>query len=166
MDLSGLIDSYVSSGDMGNNYSALGSAIDSYANSGTDYDMSSSGLGGLDTGMLLNTLGRLGVGIGSGVSAYQSGNKPTYIPTTRWLGNGLAMTGLSSNLANRLSNLDQAYGSGRALSSLLGQGYSLFGNNELDSNINKNSSFDTNYDMYGKSNYGAVGNAIDDYMRR
>ena len=166
-----------------------GSGLDSFSfggdtglSLGGDYlssaDTSSLGggfnLGSLPWGTIFNTLGRLGAGIGSGVSAYQSGNQANYIPITRWAGNGLAYTDILNNMANKQNQLNQAYGSGRALSSLLGQGFSLFGNNNLDTNLGNNDYNlkledylggvnNSKYDTQG--NYSDIGNAIDKYIR-
>lgn len=169
----------------GSDYSAIGSGIDNYVKGiNTDYSPISSAIGdymgsadtssamsniggalkNADWGKIVNTLGRLGIGIGSGIAGYQAGQQATYIPYTRWLGNGLAQTGYINNSQNRSNQLNQAYGAGRALSSLLGQGYSLFGNNKLSSNLSDNPTY--NWDDYYKTNdnYGVIGRTINDYV--
>ena len=157
------INDYVS-GTSGDSYGAIGDAINSYVGSGNAGSSLGSSVGSLPWGKIFNTLGRLGIGIGSGISGYQSGQQAAYIPYTRWLGNGLAMTGIINNQANRQQGMNEAYGAGRALSSLLGQGYSLFGNNKLSSNLLDDSKY--NLDDYYKTNdnYGAIGRAINDYV--
>ena len=156
-DFSGLDTSWLS-GD------GIGSSIADGASSGGGFNF-----GSLPIGTIFNTLGRLGSGIGAGVSAYQSGQQSNYYPYTRWLGNGLAMTGLLNNMANKQNQLDQAYGSGRALSSMFGNGYSLFGNGKYNNDnlgtIQPGTLYNTNTnDIYGNGN-SIVSNAINDYMR-
>lgn len=105
----------------------------SWLNSGDAASSAGNILGNMDWGKVINTLGKLGSGIGGFMSAREAGNMPEYIPTTQWLGNGLARTGYISNAANKQNKLDQAAGATNALSSLFGKGYGLFGRGFGDS---------------------------------
>lgn len=106
----------------------------SWLNSGDTASTAAGALGNMDWGKIINTLGKLGAGIGGFISARQAGNMPDYIPTSQWLGNGLARTGYVSNAANKQNKLDQAAGATNAISSLFSKGYGLFGRGFGDSN--------------------------------
>ena len=117
-------------------------------------NLSSSGggfnLGSLPWGKITNVLGKLGAGIGSGVSAYQSQQQPDYIPYTRWLGNGLAMTGYINNTANKQNKLDQAAGIGQILGNFPGNFFGLFNkdNNSFFADLRKDADNITSRPMY------------------
>lgn len=165
---------------MSEGYSLIGNAINDYVGSGdtlgglSNIGSSTSSAGGFNFGSLpwstiIGTLGKLGSGIGTGVASYQAGNEADYIPYTRWLGNGLAMTGYLNNSQNKQNRLDQAFGAGNMLSSLFSNGFSLFGNgtsnNSLDELPTQYNIYDTNwYDDIYKSNT-PVGSAINNNMR-
>lgn len=145
----------------GSNYSIVGDAINNYtASEGsnpTSYNM--------DLGKLVNTIGRLGTGLGTGIAALQNQRQPDYFLDTQWLGNGLAKSNLRSNKQEKQNMLDQIFGAGNMLGSLFGNGYSLFGNNNGSLSTNLSSDIYSDYNPY-ISNGTAVGNAINDYMRK
>ena len=85
-------------------------------------------LGSLPWGNIIGTLGKLGAGIGGFISARGVNSMPDYIPTTQWLGNGLARTGFINNTQNKQNKLDQAAGATNAL----GQTFELFRNRYND----------------------------------
>jgi hypothetical protein len=89
-------------------------------------------LGSLPWGNIIGTLGKLGAGIGGFISAREANKTPYLVPTTQWLGNGLAKTGYVDMSKIRQNKLDQATGA----TSAVGQAFELFGNrlgkNKLD----------------------------------
>jgi len=165
----GAADNYIGGDGLSNlDTSWLSGAGDSLSSSGGGFNF-----GSLPWGTIASTLGRLGSGIGAGVSAYQAGQQPNYMFKTNWLGNGLAATGLINNSANRQNQMDQAFGTGNMLSSLFGKGFSLFGNGNYDKldtlptsyNITGSDIYNANLDDIYGGNYGAVGNAVNNYIR-
>lgn len=119
-------------------------------------------LGNLPWGQITNVLGKLGAGLGSGISAYQSGQQADYIPYTRWLGNGLATTSYINNTANKQNKLDQAVGSGQILGNFPGDLFGLFNKGTGEKNLThdlrqvNNQSITTPManSTYGNNNYG------------
>lgn len=166
-----------STGAIGNEIGGLDfSNLDtSWLNSGVGADtLGSAGgggfsLGSLPWGNITNVLGKLGAGIGTGVASYQAGQQPTYIPYTRWLGNGLAMTGIINNAQNRQNLLDQYQGAGQALGNLRGNTFGLFNkdkrSNEFEDDLNNTDNiYGWDNNIYGYTT-SPVGNAINNYMR-
>ena len=147
--------------DRNSNTSIIGDAINNYATSKggnpTSYNM--------DLGKLVNTIGRLGTGLGTGIAALQNQNQPNYILDTHWLGNGLANSSLRSTNKEKQNMLDQIFGAGNMLGNIFGKGYSLFGNNNGNLSTNLSSDIYSDYNPY-ISNGTAIGNAINDYMRK
>jgi len=153
----------------GGDYGAVGNAINDYAGGGSGADVSpisdaingysdggSAGfnLGSLPWDKIINTAGKLGSGIGGFLASRQAGQMRDYIPTTQWLGNGLARTGYVSNAANKQNYLDQAAGATNALSSLFGKGFGIFGRGFGDTN---NSSDDYNSTYWDDYRYNPTG---------
>lgn len=148
----------------GSDYSIVGDAINNYVTS----DNNSSTLGSkLDLGKLLNTVGKLGTGIGTGIAALQNQQQPDYFLDTQWLGNGLAKSNLRSNKQEKQNMLDQIFGAGNMLGSLFGKGYSLFGrgNNgyqESFAPLPTNIGYDN---VYTTNPYGDISKSINNYVR-
>lgn len=166
----GAADNYIGGDGLSNlDTSWLSGAGDSLASSGSGFNF-----GSLPWGTIASTLGRLGSGIGAGVSAYQAGQQPNYMFKTNWLGNGLAATGLINNMQNRQNQMDQAFGTGNMLSSLFGKGFSLFGNGGYDKLSNNLGDYTITGDniynddlssIYGNNN-GIIQKTITDYVRK
>ena len=129
----------------GSNYSVIGDAINNYTTSG---DTSSTLGGKLDLSKLLNTVGKLGAGLGTGIAALQNQNQPNYILDTQWLGNGLANSSLRSTNKEKQNMLDQIFGAGNMLGNIFGKGYSLFGNNYGNLSTNLSSDIYSDYNPY------------------
>lgn len=166
----GATDNYIGGDGLSNlDTSWLGASGDSLGTTGGGFNF-----GSLPWGTIANTLGRLGSGIGAGVSAYQAGRQPNYMFKTNWLGNGLAATGLINNTQNKQNQIDQAFGAGNMLSNLFGKGFSLFGNGGYDKLNNNFGDYTITGDdiynndlsgIYGNSN-GILQNTITDYVRK
>lgn len=119
-----------------NGGSAIGNAIAGYMNGDDDYgtigniadDYITNDRGNKkNNGSWFNTLGRLGVGLLGGLSGAQASSQQSYLPTTQWLGNGLARINMNNNMGNRQNQQGQAYGNTVMLGSLFGPGKSLLG---------------------------------------
>ena len=96
-------------------------------------------LGNLPWDKIINTLGRFGSGLGTGIATLQSqNNQPNYYLDTQWLGNGLARSNLKSNQQEKQNRLDQLFGAGNMLSNIFGKGFGLFGNGSLNTNLTGN----------------------------
>lgn len=93
-------------------------------------------VGRLPWGNIIKTLGQLGSGVGGFISAREAGKMQNYIPTTQWLGNGLARTGYINNSAIKQNELDKATGATNAL----GQAFSLLGNRFNTEDLNQDNS--------------------------
>ena len=147
----------------GDGYSIVGDAINNYVTNGDASSKLGNVLGNTNWGNVLGTLGKLGTGIGTGISAYQSQRQPNYMFIPRYIGDGLASTTVIDTTKNKKDQLNQILGAGDYLSSLFGQGFNLlgggFGGNKL-------STLPTSIDnIYENSNYGVIGNAIDKNVR-
>ena len=151
------------SGNTGSDYSIVGDAINNYVSGEDTSSTIGNTFGNINLGNILKTLGRVGTGLGTGLSAMQSQSQPNYMFIPRYMGDGLASTTVIDTTKNKKDQLNQILGSGDYLSSLFGKGFNLlgggFGGNKL-------STLPTSTDnIYGNSNYGVIGNAIDDYVR-
>jgi hypothetical protein len=138
---------------------ASGNIMD-YSNLGSGSGFGSA-FGNLPWGNIMDTLGRLGTGIGTAVSSYQSQNMPDYYFAPRWAGNGLATYQSVDNTSRKKNNLSQAYGAGDYLNSLFKSRFG--GGGDLSDSLSTASIYDE-YNPY-KGNYGAVGNAINSFVR-
>ena len=148
---------YISGNTNDNGYSLIGSAIDDYVKNG-DYSNSLNNIfGNFDWGRL----GRYGTGLATGLAAMQAQGKPNYMFTSNWAGNGLARMNTIDNQKNKANNLNRILGSGDYINSLF-KG-NLGGTGNL-SNL-QSASIYGDYNPY-TSNGTAVGNAINDYMRK
>lgn len=87
--------------------------------------------GGTDWLGMLRTAGKLGNSLGAFFAARGAAQQKDYIPTTQWLGNGLARTGYINNTANKQNKLDQVAGA----SNSIGQFFELFGKNKLNNTL-------------------------------
>ena len=151
------IGDYVSGNVNDNGYSIIGSAIDNYVNNG-DY---SNALGNMFSNIDWGKIGRYATGLGTGLAAIQSQREPDYLFTTQWLGNGLARTNTIDNKKNKSNDLNRILGSGDYVNSLF-RG-NLGGTGNLSTNLS--SDIYSDYNPY-ISNGTAIGNAINDYMRK
>ena len=141
----------------GNNYggSAIGNAIAGYMNGEDDYgtigniadDYITNDNGNKkNNGSWFNTLGRLGVGLLGGLSGAQANSQQSFLPTTQWLGNGLARINMNSNMANKQNQQGQAFGNTVMLGSLFGPSKSLL--NKFGGNLGR-----IYNDAYGDGDY-------------
>jgi len=126
--------------------------------------------GSLPIGNITNVLGKLGAGALSGAGAYQASQQPTYIPYTRWLGNGLAQTGILNNSSNKQNQLDKAAGAGQILGNFPGNFFSLFNkpslvNNETSDGYYGYDIYNGNLDDIYGNNYGPIGTAVNQYIK-
>ena len=150
-------------GNTGSDYSIVGDAINNYVSGGDTSSAIGSTLGNADWGKIINTLGRLGSGIGTGIATFQSQKQPDYYLDTQWLGNGLARSGFRSNKQDKRNMIDQLFGAGNITSNVFGPGYSLFGNSRNSGSFNTlPTSYNMDYDVQGLS---PIGTAINNYVR-
>lgn len=91
--------------------------------------------GGMNWMSMLRTAGKLGNSLGAFFGARDASKQSDYIPTTQWLGNGLARTGYINNTANKQNKLDQTAGAANSI----GQFFELFGKNKLSGTLDDSS---------------------------